>query len=126
MRLFLSLHACGRSLIANQTVIGRKCQKIDEFIAQRQISDQLLRFTPASSPCRVRVVFAPDKARHLLVQALTNEAFCDLVPAIEHASWMMDPLPELRSRNLGGCGVFHQVIEWHGDSASTGSGDGVF
>src|SRR5215471_16051896 len=31
---------------------------------------------------------------------------------------MMNPLPDLRSRDFNGCSIFHQVIDWHAPVAA--------
>src|SRR5436190_15682360 len=56
-----------------------------------------------------------DLAPHAVVfftNALLHERFRD-GPAVVQRRAMFDPLPDLRARDLGGGGVFHQVVDRH-------------
>src|SRR5207245_9860885 len=89
--------------------LGDQRQELGKLLGQRDLLEPLPRFAePALLPPLFAVLGA--QAGHLVIRYLSHEIRRHARP-FGQPRRMPAPLPDLRSRNLGGADVLHQVVD---------------
>ena len=94
---------------SGQTFVGGRGQKLGKRVSVGQLTEHHDCFADASLARKA----ALRKSRRRAAQDLIEQGESNRVAVIKAQTFVMQPLPKLRTRNLGSRGILHQVMNRH-------------
>src|SRR5215469_13311088 len=89
--------------------IGRQRQELDEFVRQRNLVEDPSGLLEAPATVDLLAIRLTQPGQLLVLDPADEVSIHYRTLGQVHA--IVHPLPDLRARNLGGGGVFHQVVD---------------